>query len=152
VHQDTGIRLTGYLGTVRQLVVTGLGRDAPTVIITNDHDLPVKAWISHYARRMTIEQRLAEIIQAFHADALSSAVNLNVDLDIMLSCSPKPSPPPCAPACPATRPSPPARLFTRTPPSRPPPRHPRPLDGETEPFTTNSADTLASNRLRGNLR
>ena len=27
---------------------------------------------------------LAEIIQAFHADALSSAVNLNADLDIML--------------------------------------------------------------------
>ena len=33
---------------------------------------------------MTIEQRLAEIIQAFRADALSSTVNLNVDLDIML--------------------------------------------------------------------
>jgi len=84
VHQATGIRLTGYPGTVRQLVVTGLGRDTPTVIITNDHDLSVKALITHYARRMTIEQRLAEIIQAFHADALSSAVNLNVDLDIML--------------------------------------------------------------------
>jgi transposase len=84
VHEATGIRLTGYPGTVRQLVVTGLGRDAPTVIITNDHDLAVKALIEHYARRMTIEQRLAEIIQAFHADALSSAVNLNVDLDIML--------------------------------------------------------------------
>lgn len=84
VHQATGIRLTNYPGTVRQLVVTGLGRDAPTVIITNDHNLPVKALITHYARRMTIEQRLAEIIQAFHADALSSAVNLNVDLDIML--------------------------------------------------------------------
>ena len=84
VHQATGIRLTNYPGTVRQLVVTGLGRDAPTVIITNDHHLPVKALITHYARRMTIEQRLAEIIQAFHADALSSTVNLNVDLDIML--------------------------------------------------------------------
>ena len=84
VHQATGIRLTNYPGTVRQLVVTGLGRDAPTVIITNDHNLPVKALITHYARRMTIEQRLAEIIQAFHADALSSAVNLNADLDIML--------------------------------------------------------------------
>jgi hypothetical protein len=84
VHQATGIRLTGYPGTVRQLVVTGLGRDAPTVLITNDHDLTAKALIAHYARRMTIEQRLAEIIQAFHADALSSAVNLNVDLDIML--------------------------------------------------------------------
>ena len=84
VHQATGIRLTDYPGTVRQLVVTGLGRDAPTVIITNDHHLTAKALIEHYARRMTIEQRLAEIIQAFHADALSSAVNLNVDLDIML--------------------------------------------------------------------
>ena len=43
-----------------------------------------QALITRYARRMTIEQRLAEIIRAFHADALSSAVNLNVDLDIML--------------------------------------------------------------------
>ena len=33
---------------------------------------------------MTIEQRLAEIIRSFCADALSSTVNLNVDLDIML--------------------------------------------------------------------
>jgi transposase len=84
VHESTNVRLTSYPGTVRQLIVTGLGREAPTVIITNDHDLPTKALIEHYARRMTIEQRLAEIIQAFHADALSSTVNLNVDLDIML--------------------------------------------------------------------
>ena len=84
VSESTGVRLTGYPATVRQLVVTGLGRDAPTVLITNDTDLPAKALIEHYARRMTIEQRLAEIIGAFHADALSSTVNLNVDLDIML--------------------------------------------------------------------
>ena len=43
------------------------------------------AVITQYARRMTIEQRLAEIIRAFCADALSSAVNLNVDLDVMLA-------------------------------------------------------------------
>ena len=30
------VKLTSYPGTVRQLIVTGLGRDAPTVIITND--------------------------------------------------------------------------------------------------------------------
>jgi transposase len=84
VHEATDVRLTHYPGTVRQLILTGLGRTAPTVIITNDTDLPTKALIEHYARRMTIEQRLAEIIQAFHADALSSTVNLNVDLDIML--------------------------------------------------------------------
>ena len=66
------------------LIVTGLGRDAPTVIITNDAQITTKALIGHYARRMTIEQRLAEIIQAFCADALSSSVNLNVDLDVVL--------------------------------------------------------------------
>ena len=84
VHEDKAVRLTSYPGTVRQLVVTGLGRDAPTVIITNEHQATVKNLISQYARRMTIEQRLAEIIRSFCADALSSTVNLNVDLDIML--------------------------------------------------------------------
>ena len=83
VHEST-VGLSNYPATVRQLVITGLGRDAPTVIITNDTDSTTKALITRYARRMTIEQRLAEIIQAFHADALSSTVNLNVDLDITL--------------------------------------------------------------------
>ena len=54
------------------------------MIITNDHDAKTKTLIEQYARRMTIEQRLAEIIRAFCADALSSPVNLNVDLDVML--------------------------------------------------------------------
>ena len=84
VHEDPAVKLTSYPGTVRQLIVTGLGRDAPTVIITNDTGITTKALIGHYARRMTIEQRLAEIIQAFCADALSSAVNLNADLDVVL--------------------------------------------------------------------
>jgi hypothetical protein len=84
VCEHLSVTLTSYPGTVRQLIVTGLGRDAPTVIITNDEQITTKALIEHYARRMTIEQRLAEIIQAFCADALSSAVNLNVDLDVVL--------------------------------------------------------------------
>ena len=85
VHEDPAVKLTSYPGTLRQLVVTGLGRDAPTVIITNDNDLKTRAIITQYARRMTIEQRLAEIIRAFCADALSSTVNLNVDLDVVLA-------------------------------------------------------------------
>ncbi len=84
VHEDPAVTLTSYPGTVRQLIVTGLGRDAPTVIITNDQQVKTRALVTQYARRMTIEQRLAEIIQAFCADALSSAVNLNVDLDVVL--------------------------------------------------------------------
>jgi transposase-like protein len=85
VHDDKAVKLTSYPGTVRQLIVTGLGRDAPTAIITNDHQATIRNLISQYARRMTIEQRLAEIIRSFCADALSSTVNLNVDLDIMLA-------------------------------------------------------------------
>ena len=84
VHEDPAVTLTSYPGTVRQLIITGLGRDAPTVIITNDTSIKTRTLISQYARRMTIEQRLAEIIGAFCADALSSTVNLNVDLDVVL--------------------------------------------------------------------
>jgi transposase len=85
VHEDPAVTLTSYPGTVRQLVVTGLGREQPTVIITNDNQIKTRALLAQYARRMTIEQRLAEIIRAFCADALSSTVNLNVDLDVMLA-------------------------------------------------------------------
>jgi hypothetical protein len=63
VCESVGVKLTGYPGTVRQLIVTGLGHDTPTVIITNDHATTTKTLIERYARRMTIEQRLAEIIR-----------------------------------------------------------------------------------------
>lgn len=82
---DEMAHLTDYPGPIRQLVVRGLGREAPTVIITNDRTSTPKQMIERYARRMTIEQRLAESIRSFHLDALSSAVALNVDLDVVLS-------------------------------------------------------------------
>jgi transposase-like protein len=82
---DETVRLSDYPGPIRQLLVRGLGHDAPTVIITNDRTATVKQLIERYARRMTIEQRLAEAIRSFHLDALSSAVPLNVDLDVVLS-------------------------------------------------------------------
>jgi hypothetical protein len=63
----------------------GCSREAPTVIITNHITAAPKFLIGRYARRMTIEQRLAEAIRAFHLDSLSSGVPLNVDLDVVLS-------------------------------------------------------------------
>jgi hypothetical protein len=152
------VRRRGYPGTVRQLVITGLGRDQPTVIITNDTQITTKALITHYARRMTIEQRLAEIIQAFCADALSSAVNLNVDLDVVLCVLAQALtaafrlrlPGNYAHVTPDTlqrrfldprrdhqrrhqhhRQDQPPRLLTRPPPRRPARRHHRPLVGRT---------------------
>jgi hypothetical protein len=85
VAEEPHARLHAYPGTVRQLVVRGLGHEAPTILITNDRTATAKALIERYARRMTIEQRLAESIRSFHIDALASAVPLNVDLDVVLS-------------------------------------------------------------------
>src|SRR6266705_2847391 len=85
VHEDPAVTLTSYPGTARQLIVTGLGREQPTVIITNDNHIKTRALVTQYARRMTTGQRLAEIIRAFCADALSSTVNLNAGLDLVLA-------------------------------------------------------------------
>jgi transposase len=85
VYEQPAVTLSRYPGTLRQLAVTGLGHDQPTIIITNNHTMTTKAVIERYAHRMGIEQRLAESIRSFHTDALSSAVPLNVDLDVALS-------------------------------------------------------------------
>ncbi len=45
MHESAGVKLTKYPGTVRQLVVTGLGREAPTVIITNDYEITTRALV-----------------------------------------------------------------------------------------------------------
>jgi hypothetical protein len=179
VHEST-VTLTSYPGTLRQLIVTGLGHDAPTVIITNHYDIKTKAIVERYARRMTIQQRLAEIIRAFCTDALSSTVNLNVDLDVMLAVLsqallatlrarlpgyPATTPPPPTP-CSAASWKPQARSSTKATPSpsawsdapthpccaKPasPPRPPS-LVGQPHP-TLRVRLNLAPNQLRGNPR
>ncbi len=79
------VRPFDYPHPIRQLVVRGLGRESPTVIITNHSTATSKFLLERYARRMTIEQRLAEAIRSFHLDSLSSSVPLNIDLDVVLS-------------------------------------------------------------------
>jgi hypothetical protein len=82
---DEMTTLSTYPHPIRQLIVTGLGRDAATVIITNDIRSSAKQIIERYARRMNIEQRLAESIRSFHTDALAGSVPLNIDLDVALT-------------------------------------------------------------------
>ena len=45
------------------------------MIITNERHATTRDLITRYARRMTSEQRLGEIIRALCADALFSTVN-----------------------------------------------------------------------------
>jgi hypothetical protein len=85
VHDDPAATLSAYPRPIRQLAVTGLGHDQPTLLITNRPALPARQVISSYARRMNIEQRLAEAIQSFGLEALAGTVPVNVDLDVVLS-------------------------------------------------------------------
>lgn len=82
-EQDVTVR--GCPVPLRQIAVRGLGHEHPTLILTNDRDSPPRKLVGRYAKRMRIEQRLAESIRSFHLDALSSAVALNVDLDTTLT-------------------------------------------------------------------
>jgi len=68
----------------RQLFIKDLGHDEPTIMVTNDrHSTPCQL-ITRYARRMLIENALADAVRFFHIDALSSSVGLKVDFDMAL--------------------------------------------------------------------
>ena len=82
---DQRIQLRDYEGTLRQLLIRDLGHDQPTVLLTNDLTSSLKAVITRYARRMLIENGLADCVDFFHLDSLSSAVALNVDFDVLLT-------------------------------------------------------------------
>jgi hypothetical protein len=79
------VHLHGYAGSVRQLLIRDLGHDEPTILLTNDVTSSLKVVITRYARRMLIENGLADSVDFFHLDSLSSAVALNVDFDVLLT-------------------------------------------------------------------
>jgi transposase len=70
--------------TYRQLFITDLGHDEPTILLTNDARTTVKNLITRYAKRMLIENALADAVRFFHIDALSSSVGFKVDFDMAL--------------------------------------------------------------------
>jgi hypothetical protein len=84
LHEDL-IRLTDISAKVRQIAVKNIGRDEPTLIITNDVTTPGKNLFARYAERMMVENELDAYIGGFHLDALTSGVPLNVDLDTTLT-------------------------------------------------------------------
>jgi hypothetical protein len=68
----------------RQFFITELGHGEPTILLTNDHRSTVKNLITRYAKRMLIENALADAVRFFHIDALSSSVGFKVDFDMAL--------------------------------------------------------------------
>jgi hypothetical protein len=68
----------------RQFYITDLGHDEPTILLTNDAGATAKNLITRYAKRMLIENALADAVRFFHIDALSSSVGFKVDFDMAL--------------------------------------------------------------------
>ena len=68
----------------RQLFITDLGHEEPTILLTNDRKSTTKNLITRYAKRMLIENALSDAVRFFHIDALSSSVGLKVDFDMAL--------------------------------------------------------------------
>jgi Transposase DDE domain len=82
---DRRITLRDYDGPLRQLTVTDLGHDAPTLLVTNQMDRPAAKLIGRYAQRMIVENTIEDGIDFFHMDVLSSAVALKVNCDLQLT-------------------------------------------------------------------
>jgi len=84
-YLEETVALTDYEGAVRQIAVTGLGREQPTLFLTNHFDVRPRHLIINYARRNGIEDGLGTNVNFFHLDCLASEVRLNVDLDVTLT-------------------------------------------------------------------
>ncbi len=82
---DQRITLQGYDGVIRQLIVTDLGHEEPTFLLTNQLRTSPAKLIGRYAQRMLIENGIADGIDFFHMDALSSAVAMKVNCDLQLT-------------------------------------------------------------------
>ena len=82
---DQRISLDDYDGEMRQLVITDLGHEEPTLLLTNQIKRSARKLIGRYAQRMVIENSIADGIDFFHMDALSSAVAMKVDCDLQLT-------------------------------------------------------------------
>ena len=82
---DRRIRLHGYDGPLRQLTVTDLGHEEPTLLLINQLDRSASQLVGRYARRMLIENNIEDGIDFFHIDALSSAVAMKVNCDLQLT-------------------------------------------------------------------
>ena len=85
IHEDV-VRLKGVEHPLRQIAIRNIGRDEPTLLITNDlAATAAKDLFARYAERMIIENELDADISGFHLNALSSGLPLNVDLDTTLT-------------------------------------------------------------------
>jgi transposase len=84
IYQEP-VTIRDYDGQLRQIIVTGTGRELPMLIITNDFETPPKEIIETYALRWLIENNIQENVDFFSLNALSSPIIVKVDFDIAIT-------------------------------------------------------------------
>jgi hypothetical protein len=82
---DRRIELRDYEGPIRQLAITELGHEEPTLLVTNQLRRGPSGLIDTYAKRMLIENSISDGVDFFHMDALSSTVAMKVNCDLQLT-------------------------------------------------------------------
>ncbi len=84
VYEET-CKIRNYEGNLRQIILTGHGRQQPTFMITNDFESSLPVLVKKYARRWLVELEIVEQIAFFHLNQLSSSIVVKVDFDLTLS-------------------------------------------------------------------
>ena len=84
---DRRTTLTDYDGPVRQVIITDLGHEEPTILLTNQHRHRRRLVWSGAVRRADDHRRqhVADGIDFFHMDASDSAVAVKVNCDLQLT-------------------------------------------------------------------
>jgi hypothetical protein len=72
-YVDERVRLRGYTGEVRQVAVDGLGREQPTLLLSNNTEETARNLLVRYAGRNRVEDGLGSAANCFHLDCLASA-------------------------------------------------------------------------------
>ena len=75
----------GYGKPLRQLALSGHGKEQPALIISNDFDLKAEEMVRKYAQRWLVEKNISEQIEFFHLNKLSSSMVIKVDFDLTMT-------------------------------------------------------------------
>lgn len=84
VHESV-ITLPGYQGDLRQLIVRGNGHEKPAFLVSNDFETPLELLVSNYARRWRVENVIAEAVNFFNLNSLSSPILVKVHFDVVMT-------------------------------------------------------------------
>lgn len=82
---ESMVEVTGYSGSLRQVVMRGNGHVRPAFLISNDMNSPLERIAGDYARRWRVENVISEAVKFFNLNALSSPILTKVHFDVIMT-------------------------------------------------------------------